>query len=80
MGPYRQDACRRPYQDLTPLKARGVDKAVEFGGYSTLDQLTPFAISVIFAISAIFVIFAICRFNYPTLCYSQVVSKFPILV
>ena len=56
-----------------------MDKAVEFGGYSTSDQLTPFAISVIFAISAIFVIFAIsaifvifaiCRFNYPTLCYS----------
>ena len=37
MGPYRQDACRWSYQDPTLLKARGIDKAIKFGGYSTLN-------------------------------------------
>jgi len=38
MGPYRQDACQRSYQDPTPLKARGMDKAIKFGGHLTLDH------------------------------------------
>jgi len=37
MGPYRQDACRRPYQDSPPLKVRSIDKAIEFSGYLTLN-------------------------------------------
>jgi len=58
MGPYRQDACRRPYQDPTSSEARSLDKAIEFGGYSTSDQLIPIAIS---AISAIFRLPVLCR-------------------
>jgi hypothetical protein len=71
MGPYRQDACRRPYQDPTSSEARSLDKAIEFGGYSTSDQLIPFAISAISAISVTVTL----SFYYP-----QIVSKFPILV
>ena len=71
MGPYRQDTCRRPYQDPTLLEARSLDKAIEFGGYLTLDQLTPLAISAISAISVTVTV----SFYYP-----QIVSKFPILV
>jgi len=37
MGPYRQDACRQPYQNSTLLKVRGVDKAIKFDGYLTLN-------------------------------------------
>jgi hypothetical protein len=50
-----------------------MDKAIEFGGYSTSDQLIPFAIS------AISVIFAISIKDTPS-SYYQIVSKFPILV
>jgi hypothetical protein len=72
MGPYREDACQRPYQDPTLLEARSMDKVIEFGGYSTLDYLI--AISVVFAISAISVMVT------PSFYYSQIVSKFPIFI
>jgi hypothetical protein len=75
MGPYRQDACQRPYQDPTSLEARSIDKAIEFGGYSILDYLI--AISAVFTISAIFAISVIVTLSFY---YSQIVSKFLILV
>ena len=38
MGPYRQDTYQQSYQDPTPSKARGMDKAIKFSGHSILDH------------------------------------------
>jgi len=37
MGSYSQNTYQRPYQNLTPLKVRGIDKAIKFGGYLILN-------------------------------------------